>query len=70
MTRKDYVAIAAALNGGSIVGAPQTCGSADDFMRGAREQAANYIYRIADVMAQDNPRFDRARFLQACGVQS
>lgn len=26
--------------------------------------------RFADELAQVNPRFDRARFLQACGVAS
>ena len=27
-------------------------------------------YRFADALATTNPRFDRARFLAACGVQS
>lgn len=26
--------------------------------------------RLADYFEQDNPRFDRARFLQACGVET
>lgn len=27
------------------------------------------VLHIADALASDNPRFDRARFLKACGVQ-
>ncbi len=27
-------------------------------------------YQLADALAQDNPRFDRARFLKAAGVAS
>lgn len=28
-----------------------------------------HAYNLADYFAQDNPRFDRARFLQACGIE-
>jgi hypothetical protein len=62
MTRKDYVAIAAALN---------ACRYHPD--DGAETDWACcdiHARAIADVMARDNPRFDRARFLKACGVQS
>lgn len=63
MTRKDYVAIAAAIHRTGMtvcIGQPK---------------AAEYALRlvatdIAATMAADNPRFDRARFLKACGVQS
>ena len=60
MTRKDYVAIAAAL---------KTAGN-EYWNADLLLLFAGTCERIADVMAQDNPRFDRARFLQACGVQS
>jgi len=30
----------------------------------------NVVYALADALATTNPRFDRARFLAACGVQS
>jgi len=56
MTRKDYVAIAAALANvrtQATIPSWQSC-----------------CEKIADAMAADNPRFDRARFLKACGVQS
>jgi len=59
MTRRDYVAIAAAL------AAERACWTKADGIF-ALTSAAN---RIADVMSRDNPRFDRERFLAACGVQ-
>jgi hypothetical protein len=56
MTRKDYVAIAAAIK--ALL----------------QERPAAPPQRVAQVladhMARENPRFDRARFLKACGVQS
>lgn len=59
MTRKDYEAIAAALK--NARGLPMRDHAASI---GAAAQC------IAEVMQRDNPRFDRARFLKACGVQS
>lgn len=63
MTRKDYVAIAAALR---RTGMAVTIG---------QKKTAEYAIKlaatdIAATMANDNPRFDRARFLKACGIQS
>ena len=63
MTRKDYVAIAAAIH---RTGMAVNIGP---------KKTAEYAIRlaatdIAATMAADNPRFDRARFLKACGVQS
>ena len=60
MTRKDYVAIAAAL-----LAARQLCET--DNQRRGTERA---VHCVSQVMARDNPRFDRVRFLKACGVQS
>ena len=63
MKRKYCVALAAAIRA-----------FYDDYDRepihtvnGAVEYLAD---NIADTLAADNPRFDRARFLKACGVQS
>lgn len=56
MTKKDYIAIAnafAALN-------KITKGKA------IHEQ---YCIALANVLQADNPRFDRERFLEACGVK-
>ena len=55
MSRKDYQAIANALN---ALGAKTHNWQAVAL-------AAN---AIADTLAADNARFDRVRFLQACGV--
>jgi hypothetical protein len=59
MTRKDYVLIAAAVSAAAIPSQPMA-----EF---AREAVA---VRLADALGRDNPRFDRERFLKACGVQS
>jgi hypothetical protein len=53
MTRKDYVMIADTI-------ATSWHASADS--------KADLAYKFADVLEADNPRFDRARFLTACGV--
>ena len=29
----------------------------------------DFAFSIADVMQADNPRFDRERFLKACGIE-
>ena len=55
MTRKDYQLIAQVLN--------QFTGEQGDVVE--RDAMA---YDLADALAQDNPRFDRRRFLVASGV--
>jgi hypothetical protein len=58
MTRKNYVAIARAIKA-----------TADDQREilGALSTLKLAAKRIADEMAFDNPRFDRERFMAACG---
>lgn len=56
MSRKDYVAIADAIANANRGEHTVT-----------REEVA---CRIASVFAADNPRFDRGRFLTACGFDS
>jgi hypothetical protein len=53
MTRKDYVMIADVL-------AVAWWASSD--------QRNHIAHDLADALEADNPRFDRARFLTACGV--
>lgn len=60
MTRKDYQLIAQAIN------APFVSDSLDMSDYAERERIAN---RLADSLKADNPRFDRARFLKACGLE-
>jgi hypothetical protein len=63
MTRKDYVLIAEAIKG--AVNYEQNFNN--------NEAGANSLQFLAltlsSVLAGDNPRFDSARFLDACGVK-
>ena len=59
MTRKDYIAIAAIFS-------QQVAQDAGKRGHTITQQLAE---RMADMMASDNSRFDRARFLKACGVR-
>ena len=58
MGKKDFQAIAAAINGLYIVPVPSDCSPV--------VYRADVIDVLADVLAASNPRFDRARFLEAC----
>ena len=64
MTRKDYVAIAQAFQ------TAQTAMENSRCIESPASALAEVAFRIALAMKQDNARFDRARFLKACGVQS
>ena len=57
MTSKDYLLIAGALRRTATQANPD-----------ARNMHRTLSEDIADALASDNPRFDRARFLAACGV--
>lgn len=63
MTKKDYELIATILDGQTIVAPSQMA-------QACREQRDTYARAFADALALGNPRFDRARFLAACGVAS
>lgn len=63
MTRKDYEVIAAAIHRTGMA------------VKIGPKKSSEYALRLAAIdlaatMQNDNPRFDRARFLNACGVQS
>lgn len=61
MSKKDYELIAAAFR------AARPCAVGDrgrDWYDGWHA----VVDSVADALASDNPRFDRARFLAACGV--
>lgn len=64
MTRKDYVLIAGALKS-SHVSNTLNNGNRALYNNGIDNAAS----LIADALARDNPRFDRERFLKACGVE-
>lgn len=64
MTRKDYILIAAAIRE-TLLTDPKTGIVPPDREAAATHRAA---LRVADALAADNPRFDRAQFLKACGL--
>jgi hypothetical protein len=59
MTRKNYNTIAAAIKA-EITGVVPKQDAVDTIV--------NLAHRLAALMADDNPRFDPERFLNACGV--
>ena len=59
MTKKDYIAIAQAISSQK----PAQGSSGAQF-----EQWGDVANAIAGKLADDNPRFDRDRFLKACGA--
>jgi|SRR5581483_5811624 len=61
MSRKDYNALAAAL---------AECKAENREILGAGSVLKSAAERIADVLAADNARFDRGRFLTACGFEA
>lgn len=67
MTRKDYVLIAATLKPHM-----QLCYEVDrEFgTSDSSRQMSSAVSALSDALARDNARFDRSRFLKACGVQS
>jgi hypothetical protein len=69
MTRRDYIRIAAALSAARPLGVTDSGTTAADSARqGAkRGQWLADCGALADALAADNPRFDRARFYAAAG---
>jgi hypothetical protein len=58
MTRKDYVKFAWMLKELNI-----------DYGPTDHDLIAAFAIRTANILAEDNPNFDRSRFLTACGVE-
>lgn len=67
MTRKDYVLIADAVRSTKPVSGP---GLSAAELTGQQAQYEWTAGVLAGRLAVTNPRFDRQRFLTACGVQS
>jgi hypothetical protein len=65
LSRKNYEAVAAIVAGDALI--PPIVDGWDRGYETAREELAK---SLASYFAQDNERFDRARFLAACGVAS
>jgi hypothetical protein len=63
MTKKDYILIA------EVIKQCHPVSSMPKEWRNGCESAMSYIARhLADEMKKDNSRFNRERFLNACGV--
>lgn len=63
MTRKDYVDLAAAFKSSRPADAPFGVENPK------KAQWIKDVLAIANVLANDNPRFDRDRFEVACGFE-
>jgi|LauGreDrversion2_6_1035139.scaffolds.fasta_scaffold271186_2 hypothetical protein len=73
MTRKDYILIAETLRGllADIEreSAPMAvCDRTRALMAGEHLGVRHVAMRLGDQLRQDNPRFDRTRFIEACGL--
>lgn len=64
MTKKDYEKIAKVLAKRITV----TGEFSRAYQNEVREQVKYVASDLADTFAEDNPKFDRERFLKACGV--
>lgn len=64
MTKKDYVTLARAMNQAQ----PTPTTAPRSMQAGAVQQWEQDVKGIANVLALDNSRFDRERFLTACGL--
>lgn len=65
MSKRDYQAIARAIHDVYV--------GNDSYFQGqpgGSDPVSRIKLAIADVLAQDNPRFDRARFIEACETGS
>ena len=71
MTRKDIELIAKAMASVAISAPTKPAASASEhFNEGYTSGLKWAAESLADALELDNPRFDRERFLTACGVQS
>jgi hypothetical protein len=73
MTRKDYVKFASVLKQNKPTSRDEIEIHPSDVAATDEETLINAVWRqlagdIADIFQQDNPKFDRARFLAAAGV--
>lgn len=73
MTRKDYILIADAIR--ELLadieresGPMAVCDRTRALMAGEHLGVRHAASRLADQLRQDNPRFDRTRFMAACGL--
>ena len=74
MTRKDYVLLADTIAQFSRDIANDAFADLSDtaktILAGERLAAQTIAHRLADQLRQDNPRFDRKRFIDACQLDA
>lgn len=68
MTKKDYIAIAAVIKHARKEWIELNDHSAD-YQTAVGDAIEGVATDIADMLQRDNDRFDRDRFLEACGVE-
>jgi hypothetical protein len=70
VTRKDYEKFARVIEGMTIVGEPVIYSPQKDaYLAGAQQQVKFIAEEMCSIFAADIPRFDRSRFLKACGIE-
>ena len=72
MARKHFEAIAGIINRldlSDTISPAMSEQSAHHYLVGNRDTIDILANNIADLFPQENPRFDRERFLKACGVE-
>lgn len=71
MTKKDYELIAGALSIAKPAehNYPSEITDIDTYRAGRRHQWVNTCKTMADVLETTNTRFDRSKFITACGVE-
>lgn len=71
LSRKTYQAVAGIVRKAREIPAPKLEGISGEsaWLNGAEITSDDIAASLAEYFAVDNPRFDRERFLEACGVQ-
>lgn len=64
MTKKDYVALASIIRNNLAI-----FSSSEGGYEGERHAIKEVAGDLSAVLEKDTPRFDRSRFLKACGIE-
>ena len=67
MSKKDYILLVQALKDSKPEGFPQMTDDYKNFFAGKQTAWSHTCETLSIALQSDNPRFNRAKFLQACG---